>query len=101
MPQLTVDAEVLAIEPHPDQATHNPSCWAVQFRVSHAGETRTFWRWHSMRTFNENGRWIDSGNEPPSADAVLKQFWDETFNDLHGFNFRDGLFNNLNLHKSS
>jgi hypothetical protein len=101
MPQLTVDAEVLAIEPHPDQATHNPGCWAVQLCVSHAGEKRTFWRWHSVRKVNENGAWIDPGNEPPSTDAVLKQFWDETFSDLHGFSFRDGLFNNLNPHKSS
>jgi hypothetical protein len=88
VPKLTINGEVLAIEPHPDQATHNPGCWAVQFRVSHAGQTRTFWRWHNVRKFNANGAWIEPDNEPPSTDEIMKAFVDDTFNELHGFNFQ-------------
>ena len=72
-----IDARVLAMRPHPDQATNNPGCWAVQIRVSHAGESRTFWRWHGCT----------QRNEKPSADEILAHFWRETFLELHGFNF--------------
>ena len=82
-------AEVLAIEPHPDQATRHPGYWAVQFRVARAGEARTFWRWHQVRKLNENGAWLYPGDDPPTADEVLERFWRDTFDELNGFNFMD------------
>lgn len=85
-----IDARVVAIEPHPDQATNNPGCWAIQLRVSHAGRTRTLWRWHNVRRFDASGALIDPDGAPPSRDEVLARFWDDTFGDLHGFDFQDG-----------
>jgi hypothetical protein len=28
-----IDVRVIDIQPHPDQATNNPGCWAVRFEV--------------------------------------------------------------------
>lgn len=82
-----IDARVLAIKPHPDQATHNPGCWAVQFGVRYKNKARKFWRWHTVLKLNESGAYIEPDNQPPSADEVLERFWDDTFAELHGFDF--------------
>lgn len=86
MPQL-IDTRVLAMRPHPDQATHNPGCWAVQFGVRYKSTVRKFWRWHTVQKLSETGAYIDPGNEPPSVDEILGRFWDDTFAELHGFDF--------------
>lgn len=88
MKDYAILASVLDMKPHPDQATHNPGTWAVQFRVSHAGKARTFWRWHIVRRFNKNGALIEPDDQPPSVDEILARFWDDTFGDLHGFDFQ-------------
>jgi hypothetical protein len=69
------------------QATHNPGCWAVQFRVTRAEHTRTFWRWYTKRCLNQSGAYVTPDNDPPTADEVLVSFWDDEFGDLHGFDF--------------
>lgn len=75
-----IDARVLDIRPHPDQATH-PGSWAVQFAVTYDGTTRTFWRWHTER----------KSDKKPKAGDLVKRFWDDTFAELHGFAFnKDG-----------
>ncbi len=84
-----IDAIILAIEPHPDQATNNPGSWAVQFSVSHAGKLRTLWRWHTVRRFDKNSALIKPDNQPPTHEEILARFWDDTFGNLHGFNFRN------------
>jgi hypothetical protein len=68
-----IDACARAVRPHPDQATSNPGCWAIQLRVSHAGRSRTFWRWCTF-----------SSDEKLSHAAILARFWDDTFSELHG-----------------
>lgn len=82
-----IDVRVIDVQPHPDQATNNPGCWAVQFRVTHTGRSRTFWRWHTLRKLNANGAWVDPGNAPPSHEEILERFWNDTFGELHGFSF--------------
>ena len=82
-----IDVAVLDVKPHPDQAAHNPGSWAVQLRVSHAGKTRTFWRWHTVRKFDKDGTRITPDSQPPSTDEILTCFWSDTFAELHGFNF--------------
>lgn len=72
-----IDVRVLDIQPHPDQATNNPGCWAVQFAIARDGERRTFWRWHNERT----------SDQKPTPFKIIKRFWDDTFADLHGFSF--------------
>lgn len=84
-----IDARILDIQPHPDQATNNPSCWAVRFEISYDDDTRTFWRWHSAYKM-KGGQRIYTDEKPRAMD-ILKRFWDDTFGDLHGFNFLDGL----------
>lgn len=81
-----IDVEVLDVRPHPCQATNNPGCWAVQFRVSHKGTSRTFWRWHTGRRFGPDGALVET-NEQPSRDEILARFWNDTFAELHGFSF--------------
>lgn len=73
-----IDVRVLDVRPHPDQATNNLGCWAVQLETTHDGLTRTFWRWHTVRG--------TSTKKPSSAD-ILRVFWHSTFSDLHGFSF--------------
>jgi hypothetical protein len=86
-----IDARVVDIQPHPDQATNNPGCWAVRFRVSYDGRTRVFWRWHNVRETNANGAYVTPSNEEkPPVDKILEDFWSDTFLDLHGFDFREG-----------
>jgi hypothetical protein len=72
-----IDVRVLDIQPHPDQATNNPGCWAVRFEVSCDRTTRTFWRWHTER----------KSDKKPKAGDLVKRFWDDTFGELHGFSF--------------
>lgn len=72
-----IEARVLDIQPHPDQATNNPGCWAIQLEVSLFGCRRTFWRWHTER----------ASHAKPKTVAILKKFWIDTFGDLHGFSF--------------
>jgi hypothetical protein len=72
-----IDVRVLAMKPHPDFATNNPGWWAVQYRVSYRGTARTFWRWYNKR----------NSKDKPSADEVVEHFWDDTFGNLHGFDF--------------
>lgn len=82
------DARVLAIRPHPEQATHNPGYWAVQISVSREGQkTRTFWRWFNTRRLNESGVALRPDETPPTPEEVLARFWDDTFAELHGFAF--------------
>ncbi len=75
-----IDAKVLDMKPHPDQATHNPGCWAVKLRVSHEGKARTFWRWFTVR---------EDAKRKPTAHEVLERFWSDTFGELHGFDFEE------------
>ena len=88
MKDPTIVASVLDVRPHPDQTSHNPGCWAVKFRVSHGKKARTFWRWYNVRRFNENGALVDPDDQPPSVEEILARFWDDTFGDLHGFDFK-------------
>lgn len=82
-----IDARVLAVKPHPDQATNNPGCWAVQLRVAHNGESRTFWHWYNVRE-QEDGRYITPSNDKkPKHGEIIAEFWDDTFRNLHGFDF--------------
>jgi hypothetical protein len=81
-----ISARVLDIWPHPDQATNNPGCWAVQFEVSYDGTTRTFWRWHTVREGDGLGERL-STNKQPTPNEILKRFWGDTFADLCGFSF--------------
>ena len=91
-----IDARVLNIQPHPDQATNNPGCWAVRFEVSYGGRRRTFWRWHTDREFSSRpaakhadlvaGRLV-AATKKPRAEDILRHFWDDTFAELHGFAF--------------
>jgi hypothetical protein len=74
-----LDVRVLAIEPHPDQATNNPCTWAAKLCVSRGGKSRTFWRWHYART----------SKKKPTVDEVVAWFWDTTFAELHGFDFEE------------
>lgn len=82
-----ITVRVLAMRPHPDQTTNNPGYWAVQYGVKYKNVARKFWRWFSVRRFNENGTLVDPGSDPPSTDEALARFWDDTFGDLHGFDF--------------
>jgi hypothetical protein len=90
MPQLKrkppmIEVRVIDIQPHPDQATHNPSCWAVRFEAVYDGTTRTFWRWHTAFKMKDGQRvYLD---DKPKAAAILQRFWDDTFAELHGFSF--------------
>ena len=81
-----IDVRVLGVKPHPDQATHNPGTWAVKLRVSHDGRSRTFWRWHSVRELR-GGCYVTTSDRRPTHDEIIVEFWDNTFGDLHGFDF--------------
>jgi hypothetical protein len=81
-----IDMRVLDIQPHPDQATNNPGCWAVRFEVSYNGTKRSFWRWHNVRE-NVEGRYVTPSNKKPQADEIIEGFWNDTFGNLHGFSF--------------
>ena len=72
-----IDVSVRAVKPHPDQATNNPGCWAVQLRISHAGRSRSFWRWYTKGDLKKK----------PTAEEIIERFWNETFAGLHGFDF--------------
>ena len=80
-----MDVRILDMQPHPDQATNNPGCWAVQIEVCYDGQRRAFWRWHTERNY-VRGRYVTS-TEKPKDSVVLKRFWDNTFAELHGFSF--------------
>lgn len=88
-----IDVRVLDIRPHPDQATNNPGCWAVQLRISREGTSRTFWRWYTVRELKDGrkagvGLYVTPSNEKkPKASEILERFWDDTFAELHGFSF--------------
>jgi hypothetical protein len=82
-----IEARVLAIEPHSEQATTNPGTWAVQFWICHNGTERTFWRWHHVRALNANGAYVRPSNTPPTQEKILAEFWDDTFKGMHGFDF--------------
>ncbi|HSX22838.1 MAG TPA: hypothetical protein VLE97_08715 [Gaiellaceae bacterium] len=86
MSERIIDACVLAIEPHPDQATNNPGSWAVQFEVSYDGRRRTFWRWYTDRKVRHGSTHAERNPKPREAD-ILRRFWDDTFAELHGFAF--------------
>lgn len=81
-----IDARVLDVQPHPDQATNNPGWWAVQFEVTYDGTRRTFWRWYRDRKVR-HGMAHAERNPKPSTEDVLRRFWDDTFAELHGFAF--------------
>lgn len=86
-----IEARVLDVRPHPDQAVHNPGCWAVQFEVSRNGRKRTFWRWHNVREDRQlkggGSIYVRPSNRMPTHDEILAHFWDDTFGGLHGFSF--------------
>ena len=82
-----IEVRVLDIRPHPDQATHNPGCWAVKLGVSYDGVSRAFWRWHTMRELKDGFYITPSNEKKPQAAEILKHFWDATFAELHGFSF--------------
>ena len=82
-----INARVLDIKPHPDQATCNPGCWAVKLRVTHKRRSRAFWRWFTVRE-RDDGRYVIPSNEKkPTHDEILAEFWEDTFADQHGFDF--------------
>ena len=82
-----IDVRVLDIQPHPDQATNNPGCWAVQYRVAHDGRSRSFWRWYNVRELR-SGRYVTPPNDKkPTHAEILADFWEDTFGNLHGFSF--------------
>lgn len=80
-----IDVRVLDMQPHPEQSTNNPGCWAVQLEVSYGGQRRTFWRWFTEKSY-VHGRYVASTKKPKVGD-VIKRFWDDTFAELHGFSF--------------
>ena len=80
-----IDVEVVGVDPHPAQSTTNPSSWAVRFRVVFAGKSREFSRWHDTRDV-EDGRFV---TRRPTNEEVLARFWDDTFAELHGFDFEE------------
>lgn len=87
-----IEVRVLDIQPHPAQATHNPGGWAIKFEVAYDGTSRTFWRWHDVRELvggstPDVGRYVTPSNKKPTADEIIKRFWDNTFAELHGFSF--------------
>ena len=96
-----IDVRVLDIQPHPNQATHNPGCWAVRYEVSYDDTKRTFWRWHNVKnlqTWDDTRReWVPStdgtgvyvrpSDRVPTDEEIIKTFWDDTFAELHGFSF--------------
>lgn len=89
-----IDARVLGFRPHPDQATTNPGCWAVQLEVTHDQIRRTFWRWHTVRQDRQLGGGgsiyvTPSNDRKPTHAEILAQFWTDTFGELHGFDFED------------
>lgn len=85
--QAWIDVRILDVRPHPDQVTNNPGTWAVKLRVSRADGVRTFWRWHTVREI-KNGCYVAPlSKEKPSPDEILTRFWDDTFAELHGFDF--------------
>ena len=81
-----IDARVLDVQPHPDQATTNPDSWAVRLKISYDGTTRTFWRWHTARALDGRGIRLATTKKPTPGE-ILKRFWDDTFAELHGFSF--------------
>ena len=83
-PMITVS--VVDVKPHQDQATNNPDTWAVKFRVSRDGATRTFWRWHTVRALDGSGIRLKT-NKKPTPQEILTRFWNDTFAELHGFDF--------------
>jgi hypothetical protein len=85
-----IDVRVLTVKPHPSQATNNPGCWAVQLHVSHAGHSRTFWRWHTVQKLDERCCHVTPSNDKePSHNEILARFWDNTFGEIHGFDFHE------------
>lgn len=80
-----IDVAVLDVQPHPDQATTHPGTWAVQLRVSRAGKSRVFWRW----------RFTQKRSVKPSIEEIISWFWDDTFANLHGFNFERDILGDL------
>jgi hypothetical protein len=83
---VVIDVRVLDIQPHPDQATNNPGCWAVRFEVSYNGTKRSSWRWHTVRA--TDGRVVRlSTNKNPTPGEIVERFWTDTFAELHGFAF--------------
>lgn len=84
-----IDARVLNIQPHPDQATHNPGCWVVQFEVTYDGTRRTFWRYYTDRKLH-HGMTHAERNPKPTTEYFLRRFWDDTFAELHGLSFNKG-----------
>ena len=83
-----IDVSVLAVKPHPDQATNNPGTWAVQLHVTYKGRSRLFWRWYTVRQTDANGAYVTPPNEPPpTRDEILAEFWELTFGELNGFDF--------------
>ena len=84
-----IDVRVLDIRPHPDQATNNPGTWAVQLRVAHDGSgSRSFWRWHTVREVR-GGCYVVPSDKKPTHDELLNRFWQDTFAELHGFDFKE------------
>ena len=83
-----IDVCVIDVKPHPAQATHNPGCWAVRFEVSYDDHKRTFWRWYTVRTLSANKTYVrTTSTDKPRSEDIIRQFWSDTFADLHGFNF--------------
>jgi hypothetical protein len=82
-----IDVRVADIQPHPDQATNNPGCWAVKLAVSYDGRTRTFWRWYTVREQKNGGYVTSSSKKKPATGEIITRFWGDTFADLHGFSF--------------
>jgi len=60
--------------------------WAVRLQVSYDGQKRTFWRWHTAREIDGRGERL-STNKKPTPREIVKRFWDDTFAELHGFDF--------------
>lgn len=80
-----IDVRVLDVKPPSDP---NHAGWAVQFRATRGGRSLTFWRSYTVREFTPAGRLLSpSSKRKPSVDEILSDFWDDTFGELHGFDF--------------
>lgn len=83
-----IEVRVDDVQPHPDQATNNPGCWAVKLHVSYSGHSRTFWRWHDVKTLSSTGAYVETtSTKKPATSEIVARFWDDTFAELHGFDF--------------
>lgn len=86
-----IDIKVIDMQRHPEhmpnEKGYRNDSWAIKFRVSYNGESKTFWRWHSS---SREGLSKDELTPKPDAWTVVEKFWKETFQGMSGFDFKKG-----------